>query len=1333
MSKKSSAGTHGLLARMQKKGPKTLLVLGIALLLCLASLALTVFLGYRHYQKKSYWEAEIWLRTRKEASWLTLQVEEELGRLSALAGSIADDLTAGDLEHRLLTRRLRQELDSHSDIFGLGAAYQAEAYKTGLALYAPSYLRDEQQAFKRVQIEDFYDYTRSPDERPDSPESSWYHQPLEQGAMWHELYFSTVAESFVIQYAVPFFRSAPVGSEDTPIGIVYANHSVETLSTFIDSLDLGEEGYCYLLSQKGEYIVHPDKSFFGKTIFEIAEELDNYKLYADGERIVGGEAFFREGIDPTSGRTAWMFYETIPGTNLLMGLVFDKNARSSVPNMTIRDMTWISLALVTWLCVFSALLFRIDRGTTRSLWCLITIIALLFTAEIGGIWLLAMSNPPHESHEIILTSQTSLHEYLNILDNEFHDRSQPLPLRIPTGLMIQSIKFDDVNEAAVAGYLWQKYPAGAADDIEKTFFFPDIIDEEAGNMEEVYRFTEGGTETIGWFFRTTLRQSFNFSKYPLDRAIVRIRIWPKSLNQPVVFVPDLDAYKFINPSQKPGLSDELLLEGWDIGRSFFSFQNESYNANFGSDRAIIKNNTPTLYFTMHARRIILSPVIAHAITLFVVTALMFGVLVVDAENAFNVLSYAAALFFVVAIAHVGLRGELEIAGVVYFESFYILIYLVILLISVNSILFYSPVQIPFVEYRDNLIPKLLYWPVVSGILLFITIATFYPPASEKETLEALRASPFERRTLSQAEKPERGVVRFTADGASSSEDDESSAILDRVTLNCRVSNAGGLTLDPSLAEYDNSFTQIKNLFVGLTRIDFNSGEVLPALAREWSVSDDGLEWTFVLRDDIPWLSYDSESGQTAQVTDFNGHPRFVSAHDVAYSIRRTLDPETQAPLANILYVIKHAEAVNTGQTAAEQTTQPAPAAPGVTVIDERTITFTLEHPAAYFPTILAHPVAFPTPEWAINEWGAQWTEVNVIHTSGPYLLAAMEADSRIQLIKNPRWVDAESVQIEVIEQQVIEDEQSALHLYEQHKLDTVMPNLLELERIQADLRLRKELTSFSTLSTDFLTVVQTKPPFHDVRVRRAFSAALDRQAIIYQDAGDIPATSFAPPGVFGASAPGASGQDFDPEAARASLQAFLEEKGFTLAEFNASYDIVLGYYESYTNMAETLRDMWREELGVEVRLEIGAWYEYDKHSPFEEMPHLYFDGWFADYPDEHNWLYAVFHSEGGLNLSRRNCADPNCGSMRETTNEFDRLTAEAAHTTDPATRRELYAEAEQILAVEEAAYIPLYHAGQAVLTKAWLTRNYPPDFALDFYNWKIDVEAQQTGKASELD
>ena len=125
------------------------------------------------------------------------------------------------------------------------------------------------------------------------------------------------------------------------------------------------------------------------------------------------------------------------------------------------------------------------------------------------------------------------------------------------------------------------------------------------------------------------------------------------------------------------------------------------------------------------------------------------------------------------------------------------------------------------------------------------------------------------------------------------------------------------------------------------------------------------------------------------------------------------------------------------------------------------------------------------------------------------------------------------------------------------------------------------------------------------------------------------------------------------------------------------------------------------------------------------MFHIYRLGWCADYPDENNWVHEVFNSEAGGNRLRRNCADANC---TETTGpgEFDELTVQAAASSDPAERAELYARAEDILAREEAAYAPIYHYTSQSVTKPWITRNFPPLGGLDFFNWSIDVEAQRS-------
>jgi oligopeptide transport system substrate-binding protein len=150
-----------------------------------------------------------------------------------------------------------------------------------------------------------------------------------------------------------------------------------------------------------------------------------------------------------------------------------------------------------------------------------------------------------------------------------------------------------------------------------------------------------------------------------------------------------------------------------------------------------------------------------------------------------------------------------------------------------------------------------------------------------------------------------------------------------------------------------------------------------------------------------------------------------------------------------------------------------------------------------------------------------------------------------------------------------------------------------------------------------------------------------------------------------------------------------------------------------------------------VQLDNQEWRIYlntiQKDSPIEEAYHIYRSVWCADYPDENNWVHEVFHYQAGANRLRRNCADPNCQTFTGP-GQFDMLTEQAARSTDPAERVNLYAQAEDILSGEEAAYIPLYHYTLVKATKPWLARNYPPIGGIDLYNWKIDQEAQLSAR-----
>jgi oligopeptide transport system substrate-binding protein len=461
------------------------------------------------------------------------------------------------------------------------------------------------------------------------------------------------------------------------------------------------------------------------------------------------------------------------------------------------------------------------------------------------------------------------------------------------------------------------------------------------------------------------------------------------------------------------------------------------------------------------------------------------------------------------------------------------------------------------------------------------------------------------------------------------------------------------------------------------------------------------------------VKYDPVTGETTQEVDADGNPRFVNAYDAEYGVKRTVDPATGSDYAYVTYVIKNAAAINGGDE--ELTIDDL----GVKAIDDYTVTFTLEYPAGYFDGISTMWIVKPMPAWAIDEWGDKWTEAGLIVTSGPYALASWIHGGELSLVKNPMWIDADSVQIERVDFVMITEASTSFALYENNELDSTGVPLPEMDRVKADPVLSEELRIAPVPCTYYYGFTNNKPPMDDQRVRQAFSQAIDRVSLVENvlKGGQIPATSLAPPGIFGAPAPGTVGLGYDPTAAAASLQAYLDEKGMTVEDFNA-LDVVLMHNtsEGHARIAAAIQQMWTDVLGVEVRVENQEWAVYldslKNTSPLEDMPHIWRLGWCADYPDENNWVHEVFNADAGANRLRREAGD------------FDALTAAAGIESDPAKRLEMYAEAERLLTEVESAYAPIYHYTGVNVSKPWLVRNFPAIGGIDIFNWTLDMDAK---------
>jgi oligopeptide transport system substrate-binding protein len=518
------------------------------------------------------------------------------------------------------------------------------------------------------------------------------------------------------------------------------------------------------------------------------------------------------------------------------------------------------------------------------------------------------------------------------------------------------------------------------------------------------------------------------------------------------------------------------------------------------------------------------------------------------------------------------------------------------------------------------------------------------------------------------------------------------------------------TLDPALATDSVSIDVDEQLFLGLTAFDPDTGEVIPELATSWKVSSEGALYTFQLREDVYWIRYDPATMSFEKI-------RPVTAYDVEYGVRRTVMPETASDYAYVLYIIKNAEKINT--TSVPTDTYDIETL-GVRALDDYTIEFELEYPAGFFPAIAGMWVARPQPKDAIEEYGTDWTEPGNLMSNAAYALSEWTHDSHLTLVKNPHYYRADQVQIDIVDCVMVVDASTAFAMYENNELDAASVPLDDLDRVRDDKVLSKELYIAPDVGTYYYGFTTTKPPFDNVHVRRAFSYAIDRQSLIDNvlKGEQLPANTFAPPGIFGNAA-------LDPEVgifyAPDKASAELAEAGYPNGQDFPAIVLMHNTSEGHARIAQAIQQMWQETLGVTVEIENQEWKVYlqtlKNSTPLEEMPHMWRMGWVADYPDQNNWLHEVFNPEAGPNRSRLAEDDPLVGDFIK---EFAELTRLAGEEQDPAKRVEMYRQAEHLLVYEIVAMAPIYYYTKVNVAKPYLDRNYPALGGNDFENWRMN-------------
>ena len=476
------------------------------------------------------------------------------------------------------------------------------------------------------------------------------------------------------------------------------------------------------------------------------------------------------------------------------------------------------------------------------------------------------------------------------------------------------------------------------------------------------------------------------------------------------------------------------------------------------------------------------------------------------------------------------------------------------------------------------------------------------------------------------------------------------------------------TIDPALNQSADGANYITMISDNLLRLD-KDGKIAPSLAEKYEVSDDGLTWTFHLRDGLKW----------SDGSDF-------TAGDFVYSWQRMVDPEVAAPYAEtVLGMVEgYDEAIGKPDADGNPTIDPDITKLKVEAPDDKTLVVHMSHPAPYFDRLAAFAALSPVKQEIVEANPDGWSiDPKTYISTGPFKLAEWKPGSYLMFEKNENYWDADSIKLDGIKCLLMEDQNAAFSAYESG--DALMIKDIPTQEITT-LKERADYHLDPMLGTYYLDLNNTLDEFKDARVRQALSLALDRKYIseVITAGTYTPATGFVSEGV----------TDWDGSAWKdnitdTSAYINIEDHAGNLAKAKellkeAGYENGVGLPEMvystndasyHKKIAEYLQQAWGE-LGLKVEVNIVEWKSFtpQRRSGNYQIAR---DGWVMDYNDPSNILELALTGNGNNNAKYSNP-------------EFDALMEKAATEKDPQTRFGYFHQAEDFI-MKDTAMVPLLY------------------------------------------
>ncbi|MCQ2458383.1 MAG: peptide ABC transporter substrate-binding protein [Clostridia bacterium] len=492
------------------------------------------------------------------------------------------------------------------------------------------------------------------------------------------------------------------------------------------------------------------------------------------------------------------------------------------------------------------------------------------------------------------------------------------------------------------------------------------------------------------------------------------------------------------------------------------------------------------------------------------------------------------------------------------------------------------------------------------------------------------------------------------------------------------------TLDPALNSAVDGGNMILHLFECLLTVDQN-GEIAPGAAETWECSEDGLTWTFHLRDGLKW----SDGSD-------------LTASDFVFSWQRVANPETAAPYADtVLWPVENFSAVFNGEA--------TPDTLGVSAPDDKTFVVKLSAACPYFESLAAFATLSPVNPATVEANGDAWAvEADTFISNGPFMITEWVSGSHILTAANPNYWNKDAIKLDAIKWLLIEDSNAAYNVYQTG--EALMIKDVPTEEIPA-LMDNAEFHIDPIIGTYYLSLNDAIEPFNNADVRKAMSLAIDRAYVAgtlmqgtYMPAYNFMGPGWADPagGDFMANANGGAlyiSEDYAANVAEA--QTLMQKAGYSGSADNLDLKITYstndaGYHKV---VAEYLQEAWKQ-IGIDLTVEVVEWASF---TPMRRAGDYQAsrNGWVGDYSDPSNMIELLYSTNGN-----------NDGKYNNP--EFDAAIEVSRNTNDKAERSAALHQAEDIL-MADAACIPVAYYTDFYLQSAKITGSWHSAFGYWFF------------------